>query len=346
MMEQQVPVASEQDWIRGQRPKLGHAIAAAATPAAVDISIIVPLIERSAQLDVLCREYLEALSQTGRTVELLVVAPASSRAQLAPLVPLVLAGAPIRLIEEPGVASEAALLRAGLSEAGGEIIFTLPAYRQVEATVLPELLQRLDAGADLVTVCRWPRRDAWVNRLQSRTFHAMVGGLANGKLHDIACGVRAMRREALATLPLYGDLARFLPVMAVHHGFDVAEVTAPQHREDMSARLYRPGVYLRRLLDVLGLFFVLRFTEKPLRFFGLLGSVCSLSGAVMLFGLLMIRMTGQGIGRRPSLLLATLIFVLGVQMIALGLIGELIVHYNRPGRRLYRVRSTPTRRRE
>ena len=343
MMEREVRVSHSQEPLLGPRPAVAHATMSARPRPSVEISIIIPLIERSAQLDLLCREYLDALARTGRSVELIVVAPASSRAQVAPLVPMALAGAPIRLIEEPGVASEAALLRAGLSEAGGETIFTLPAYRQVEASVLPELLQRLDAGADVVTVCRSPRRDAWVNRLQSRTFHAMVGGLANGKLHDIACGVRAMRREALATLPLYGDMSRFLPLMAMHHGFEVAEVTAPQHREDMSARLYRPGVYLRRLLDVLGLFFVLRFTEKPLRFFGLVGSVCSIAGAVMLSGLLVIRMTGQGIGRRPSLLLATLIFVLGVQMIALGLIGELIVHYNRPGRRLYRVRTTPRR---
>jgi hypothetical protein len=157
------------------------------------------------------------------------------------------------------------------------------------------------------------------------------------KIHDVASGVRAMRPEVLERVPLYGDFARFLPLFAVRDGFSVVEVPVPQHERDVRARLYRPGTYLRRLVDLLGLFFLLRFTEKPLRFFGMLGSLLSLAGGLILAVLSLQRLAGQGIADRPLLLLGVLLVVLGVQAIALGLIGEIIVHLGAAQRPTYRV---------
>ena len=136
----------------------------------------------------------------------------------------------------------------------------------------------------------------------------------------------------LSVLPLYGDFARFLPVLAAHRGYRLVEVPLAQDVRDRGTRVYAPGIYLRRAIDVLGLFFLLRFTEKPLRFFGLVGSALAGTGAVMLFYLLIVRLHQQGIGSRLLLLLAMLLVTLGVQAIALGLIGEIVVHLDPPGR--------------
>ena len=106
----------------------------------------------------------------------------------------------------------------------------------------------------------------------------------------------------------------------------------------MSARIYSPGVYLRRLIDVMGLLFLLRFTDKPLRLFGLVGSVVTLGGAAILGVIFVQRLAGQGAADRPLLLLGVLLLTLGIQAIALGLIGEMIVHLNAPRRRAYRLR--------
>jgi hypothetical protein len=167
----------------------------------------------------------------------------------------------------------------------------------------------------------------------------MVTGLSSGQIHDVASGVRAMRPEVLRDLPLYGDFFRFLPVLALREGYSVVEVEAMQHPSDAQLRLYSPGTYLRRAIDVFGLFFLSRFTYKPLRFFGMIGSWLSGAGALILFVMFIQRIGGQGLADRPLLLLGVLIFTLGVQAIALGLIGEIIVHFNADRRRPYRVRG-------
>jgi hypothetical protein len=194
-------------------------------------------------------------------------------------------------------------------------------------------------GADLVVASRSPRVDSWLNRLQSRVFHRMLGGVTDRRFHDIACGVRVIRRPVAEALPLYGDLHRFIPALALREGYRVDEVAVPQHPNDARTRIYGPGVYLRRLLDVAAFFFLAKFTEKPLRFFGLVGTVFFALGAVTGIVLLVERFAGQGIANRPLLLLAVLLIALGVQLMGLGLVGEIIVHLRSPHRRAYRVRE-------
>jgi hypothetical protein len=209
----------------------------------------------------------------------------------------------------------------------------------VQAGGVGGLLDALQGGADMAVASRFPRVDGWLNRLQSRAFHRMIGGLTDRRFHDIACGVRLIRRPVAEALPLYGDLHRFLPALALREGYRVVEVPVPQHPSDARTRVYRPGVYLRRLLDVAAFFFLAKFTEKPLRFFGLVGSVFFGLGAVTSLVLLVERLAGQRIADRPLLLLAVLLIALGVQLMGLGLVGEIIVHLRSPHRRAYRVRE-------
>ncbi|MDQ2669710.1 MAG: hypothetical protein M3Y31_03685, partial [Gemmatimonadota bacterium] len=220
------------------------------------------------------------------------------------------------------------------------IIVTLPPYRQTVADALPTLVRRVEEGAELVVARRWPRRDSLVNRFQNRLLHMAIGRLAGGRLHDVACGVRAMRPKVLAETRVYGDFARFFPLVALREGFLVDEVPAPVHPSATRPRVYGPGTYLRRAIDVLGLTFLLRFTDKPLRFFGLVGSALGVAGGAILLALLIERVFfGGGLSDRPVLLLGVLLVVLGVQAIALGLVGEMIVHLNAMRRPLYRLRE-------
>jgi hypothetical protein len=151
-----------------------------------------------------------------------------------------------------------------------------------------------------------------------------------------------MRRDLLSQLPLYGDFVRFLPLLAVREGFRVEEVPVPVHARAMRGRLYSPGVYLRRFFDVLGLLFLFKFTDKPLRFFGLIGGGLAGIGSALLLVVLTQRLLGQPLANRPLLLLGVLLMTLGVQAVALGLIGEIIVHLSAVGRRRYRVQRAST----
>ncbi len=317
----------------------GRAAPSLTRPEHVEISVIVTVVERPEPLDALYREYAAVLDSCGRSAEFIFVAHPFFHEMLEPLVALQRTGAPVRTIESPRSIGETALLRLGLADARGNIVITVPAYRQVQPSALRELLAAVDSGVDLAVARRWPRADSKVNRLQHLALHFTAGRLANGKLHDIACGVRAARRDVLEDIPLYGDFARFLPLLAIYNGYNVTEVASEQHASDLPRRVYGPGVYVRRLIDVLGLYFLLRFTEKPLRFFGLIGSVLAGIGGIALIVMFVQRLFGQPLGDRPLFLLAVLLATLGVQAIALGLVGEMIVHFNAARRRSYRLRE-------
>jgi hypothetical protein len=305
--------------------------------AVPEVSVLVPVKERPEPLDALYREYSAPFLADGTAFEFVFLIEPWGHGMIHSLAPMIADGEPIRVLEVGQDVAESALLQAGAQYARGEIVLTLPAYRRVEAYALPALVAVVREGADVAVARRWPRHDSALNRLQNRALHSLLAGLSGNRLHDVACGVRALRREVLLELPIYGDLHRFLPLFALREGLRVSEISAPQHPGDQRTRLYGPTVYLRRLVDLLGLFFLLRFTEKPLRFFGMAGSTVSGAGAVLLLVLLVQRLAGQSLADRPLLVLSVMLLVLGVQAIALGLIGEIVVHLNAPSRRPYRL---------
>ena len=300
------------------------------------ISVIVPVRERPEALDVLYEECARPLREAGFRYEFVFICQPWFESLLEPLMRLAGRGEPIRVVRPAHGIGEATMLKVAADRARGNILVTHPPYRRVDVDVLAELVARLDR-ADLALAVRWPRRDSWVNRLQNRWFHWIVRWLTASTFRDLASGVRAMHRRVIEETPLYGDFFRFLPLLAQREGFTVVEVEARQHPGDDEPRVYAPGIYLRRALDLLGLFFLLRFTDKPLRFFGLLGSASALAGMAVLAVVSVQRIQGEPLADRPVLLLGVLLLVLGVQAVALGLIGEMIVYHHAHGRRRYRL---------
>lgn len=304
-----------------------------------DVTVIIPVTERPVPLKDLYLEYSSALADSNRSFEFLFAIEPWHHGMLDSLRDLIDRGAPIRVIEAGHTVGESILLKLAAASARGRILLVMPAYHRVVSQAIPEIVAAVENGADLANGRRWPRHDSWVNRIQTRILHSAVTGMSRSRLRDVGSGVRAMRPEVLREMPLYGDLFRFLPVIALREGYSVVEIDAEQHPGDTTLRVYSPGLYLRRAIDMFGLFFLSRFTYKPLRFFGLIGSVLSGVGALILFVMFIQRLGGQGLADRPLLLLGVLIFTLGVQAIALGLIGEIIVHFNAGRRRPYRVRE-------
>ena len=301
------------------------------------VSVVVPVVERADDLHTLHRAFAAELDARGLAHEFIFVLdggfpPPPELAGLA-------ATDGVRVLRFARTFGETAALRLGIERSTGDAILTLPAYFQVKPEGVGALLDALARGTDMAVACRSPRVDGWLNRLQSAVFHRMISGVTDRRFHDIACGVRLMRRQVAEALPLYGDLHRFIPALALREGYMVEEVAVPQDQRDARTRLYAPGVYLRRLLDIAAFFFLAKFTEKPLRFFGLVGSIFFLLGAAIGVFLVIDRFSGNGIANRPMLLLAVLLVALGVQLMGLGLVGEIIVHLRAPHRRAYRIRE-------
>ena len=202
---------------------------------------------------------------------------------------------------------------------------TLPAYPQIEPGDIRKLLAALST-TDMAIGYRWPRHGNALDRMRRAAFHGLVNFVTGARLRDLGCGVRAMRRQVLEEIDLYGDQHRFLPILAMRLGFRVSEVSARQSAQDRHGRIYRPREYMHHLLDLFSIFFLMRFTKKPLRFFGMLGAATFGVGAVLIAYLGIDRVLfSEPLADRPALLLAALLLVLGMQVFALGLLGELII---------------------
>jgi hypothetical protein len=157
-------------------------------------------------------------------------------------------------------------------------------------------------------------------------FHGMVARVTGMRLHDLGCGARAMKRRVLEELSLYGDQHRLLAVLADRQGFRVTEVELRQSERDRFEGIYRPREYAHLVLDVFTVFFLVRFTKKPLRFFGMIGATMFGLGVLVVLYLVFTRLAfGESLADRPALLLSSLLVVLGLQLFALGLLAELII---------------------
>jgi len=301
-----------------------------------DLTVLVLLSERPDHLTPFYEEYIRPLTSLGQSIEVLFAAEQWYEHLAVEMKALDGGGPRSRVLLAAQPMGETGLIRMALPYCRAHSLLILSANSRIEASALPSVIRALES-ADMVVARRWPRRDSWVNRLQGRLFHSAVSVVSRGQFHDLGSGVRAVRRQVFEDIPLYGESYRFLPILALRDGFTVREVDCPQHARDKGTRVYGPGVYVRRALDLLGLYFLVRFTEKPLRFFGLVGGAISLVGATVLVVIVVQRIGGRAAGDRPLLLLGVLLAVLGVQAIALGLIGEIIVHLHAARHRRYRV---------
>ena len=307
------------------------------------VSVVVLVDERPEPLDALYQEYSAPLRAAGVPHEFLFLVEPAREPLAAALEPLIAGGAPVRRLLLAHAVPQSALARLAVEQARYDALLLMPAYRRVEAAALPLLAAQVAQGADVALASREARRDPVFNRLQASVFHGLVNRISPRPFADIASGVVAIRRDVLSQLPMHGEFFLFVAVLAAREGFTVLEVSVPQHPADQHMRVFAIGTYIRRLVDLLGLFFLVRFTDRPLRFFGLVGSVLGLAGAAVLLVLFIERLQGVGIGNRPLLLLGLLLLVLGIQSIALGLVAEIIVHLGAPRRRSYRLRE-PDRR--
>jgi len=293
--------------------------------ASLDISVIVPISDRSSDAAELYRDYKAGLDATRHSYEFIFVLDGPQDRFAASLRGLAGSGDRITMLGLTRRFGESTALMAGFEHAAGEIILTLPAYPQIEGSEIPRLVAALE-GNDLVTAHRWPRAGGILDRLRRSVFHGLLRWVTGLRFRDLGCGARAMRRRVLEEIHLYGDQYRFLAVLADRHGFRVKEVDIRQSPRDRFAGSYGPRFYARGFLDIFTIFFLVRFTKKPLRFFGLIGATMLLVGGAVLSWLIFERLfLDEALAERPALLLSSLLVVLGMQLFALGLLGELII---------------------
>ena len=288
------------------------------------ISVVVPVCDEEASVEPLFDELRAALDALDRDWEVLFVDDGSTDGTFAALTRLHAREPGVRIVRLRRNFGKASALAAGFAEAGGDVVVTIDGDGQDDPAEIGRLLAKLDEGFDLVSGWKSRRRDPWRRRAVSRVFNTVTGRVSGLRLHDLNCGLKAYRAEVLRGLRLYGELHRFIPVLAHYRGFRVAELPVSHRPREHGRSRYGMERYLRGFFDLLTVTFMGRYRYRPLHLFGGVGLALGLVGFVLLAYLTVVKLTGHAIGQRPLLTLGVLLVVVGIQLFSLGLVGELV----------------------
>ena len=288
------------------------------------ISVVVPLLNEERSLEALYRQTADALESQSQPFEVVFVDDGSTDGSMDVLTRLNAETTNVVVVHLRRNFGKAAALQAGFLEARGDVIVTIDADLQDDPAEIPQLLAKLDEGFDLVSGWKTRRNDPVVRRLFSRVFNWATAVVSGVRLHDVNCGLKAYRAEVLHGMRVYGELHRFLPVLASYQGFRVAEIPVNHRARQHGRSRYGPERYLRGFLDLLSVTFMGRYRYRPLHLFGGVGLFMGALGFVILVYLTVVWFWGQGIGQRPLLTLGVLLMVVGIQLVSLGLLSEMI----------------------
>jgi glycosyltransferase involved in cell wall biosynthesis len=292
------------------------------------ISVVVPICNEERSVALLYEELQAALDPLEREWEAVFVDDGSSDGSFAALTRLHARTANVRVVRLRRNFGKAAALAAGFAHATGDVVVTIDGDLQDDASEIPRLLAKLDEGFDLVSGWKTERRDPLTRRLPSRLFNWTASRVAGIRLHDMNCGLKAYRAEVVRGLTLYGELHRFIPVLAHERGFRVAELPVNHRPRAHGRSRYGMERYLRAFLDLLTVSFMGRYRHRPLHLFGGIGLVLGTIGFGVLVYLTALKLAGNAIGHRPLLTLGVLLVVVGMQFFSLGLLGELVTSHH------------------
>jgi glycosyltransferase involved in cell wall biosynthesis len=299
------------------------------------ISVVVPVYNEERSVALLYDELRSALDQLGTAWEAIFVDDGSIDGTFAALTRLHNTADNVRVVRLRRNFGKAAALRAGFDQAHGETVVTIDGDLQDDPAEIPRLLAKLDEGFDLVSGWKTRRRDRLSRRVLSKIFNRVTGAFSGVHLHDMNCGLKAYRAEVVHGLRLYGELHRFIPVLAHYRGFRIAELPVNHRPREHGRSRYGVERYLRGFLDLLTVSFIGRYRHRPLHLFGGLGLILGAFGTAILVYLTVLKALGNAIGHRPLLMLGVLLVVIGMQFFSLGLISEMITshHEERAGER-------------
>ncbi len=310
-------------------------------PSTYDVTLVVlssgakPVV---ALTEALLSVYREALADLGKKTEVILVDDGVGGDYLALIERLAKESPDVRGVRFRRSFGESAGIATAASMARGRIIITSTWYQQVGVDAVRGAVRKLeDERYDYVAVRRSGRIDSLPAQLQSWAFNAYTRFLTKAEIHDLNCSFRAFRKSVVGELTFHGDLFRFMSVFAIQKGFRVVEIAAPHVREEGPGTFLNPGLYMRRFLDILSLFFLIKFTKKPLRFFGLVGVMFLVLGVAVCLWMVALklqilptfdekgRMIAVSLADKPMLVLGVFLIVLGIITASIGLIGEIII---------------------
>jgi len=223
---------------------------------------------------------------------------------------------------------KAAALQMGFHLASGDAVITMDADLQDDPSEIGNLLKKLEEGYDLVSGWKKKRFDPFIKKYTSRFFNYITRLMSGIKIHDFNCGLKAYRKEVVQNITIYGELHRYIPVLAQWQGFRISELAVKHNPRRYGKTKYGISRFFKGFVDLITAIFTTRFINRPMHLFGFVGSLSFLVGFIVNCYLTVEWFMGKPLANRPLLFLGMLLIIVGVQFFAIGLIGEMIVHKN------------------
>jgi len=312
-------------------------------PAELDLSVVLPVYNEEESIGPCIDEIHAALDPTDLSYEIICVNDGSRDGTHAVLADRAAGDPALVVIRFRRNFGQTAGLQAGLDAARGEVIVTMDADLQNDPADIPMMLDRLREGHDLVAGWRADRKDTFINRrLPSIIANRIISSTTKVRLHDYGCTLKAMRREVAKELRLYGEMHRFIPVIATWVGASVIEVKVNHRARRFGVSKYGISRTLRVVLDLMTVRFMQSYLQRPMQVFGLAGIVTGLGGFGLCLWLAAQKLIwGLPLSSRPLLLLGILLILVGVQLTSLGLVADVIsrTYHESQGKRPYHVRD-------
>ncbi|RPH88802.1 MAG: glycosyltransferase [Calditrichaeota bacterium] len=290
----------------------------------IDISIVIPMLNEEESIPELYERICRMAVVVGE-VEIIFVDDGSSDRSAVLVQLLHQEDARVKLIQFRKNYGKAAALAAGFHKASGDFVFTMDADLQDDPDEIPALLNKLKEGYDLVSGWKRVRRDPWTKRFVSKIYNRFTSLFSGLNLHDFNCGLKGYRREVVKSFNIYGELHRYLPVIAHRNGFRVTEIPVKHHARKFGRTKYGIARFSRGAFDLLTITFLTKYKKRPLHLFGTWGLLSTLFGVVILVVLAVQKILFNAhLSRRPLLFLGLLMVIVGVQFFSIGLLGEMI----------------------
>jgi glycosyltransferase involved in cell wall biosynthesis len=299
-------------------------------------SIVVPFHNEEENVTVLYARLKQVMEQVGESFELVLVDDGSNDRTYKLLEEIAAVDSRVLVVKLRRNFGQTSALAAGFDHASGEFILAMDGDLQHDPNDIPNFLEKLDEGYDVVSGWRKERIDNFVfRRIPSRCANWMMARLSGVDIHDFGTTFKAYRREIIHNIPLYGEMHRFIPALASWYGASICEIPIHNINRERGKSHYGLGRTFRVFFDLLTIRFLLRYMSRPLHFFGGLGALGILGGTGMAMVLLVMKIFNPAMDMMhhhgPMFVIGSVLIVTGIQLLAIGLLGELQVRHHYTG---------------
>jgi glycosyltransferase involved in cell wall biosynthesis len=292
------------------------------------ISIVIPLYNEEESIRPLSFEIRKVLKSIACDFEVLFVDDGSTDKSLKNIKEITRTDPKFKYVSFRKNYGKSAALQIGFKNITGDAVITMDADLQDDPNEIPGLIQKLEEGYDLVSGWKKKRYDPFIKRISSKFFNFVTGVMSGIKIHDFNCGLKAYRREVLKNINVYGELHRYMPVLADWQGFKISEIIVKHHPRRFGKTKYGISRFFKGFIDLLTVMFVTRYVKRPMHLFGFLGAFAFLLGIVVNGYLTYEWISGKALSNRPLLFFGILLIIVGLQFFSVGLLGEIMVHSN------------------